>query len=1243
MRDRSSRTMRGLIVAIVCILLCIAMVFGFAACGSNVQSPYIGDNGNWYVDGKDTNVPATGPAGPQGEKGDKGEDGKDFVGSVDGGDGEELPAIVEGKAEKVTPDGGLSEGSKYYPSYSTFEEVREAGKNVNIELASEGFTLLKNADNALPLTAKETNVSLLGYKSYSLQLGGGGSGSGRPGIYGVPTATLTQSLADAGFKVNPKLVDFYAGVSSEIDATDFPAAVTGTCEGYKDAAIVTIARSGAEGSDHKTSGQDVNKDKHALELTDAEQSLIKYAKAHFNKVIVLINSANIMEVGALNEEKTDSNLGVDAIMWIGHTGNDGAAAIGPILNGTVNPSGHTVDIWASDFTKGPTFTNFGDMSQNKNADGTPMDNKLYIDGTPVEAGQGLPSGFSGSYHSVEYREGIYMGYRYYETVAEDMDAASAGSGEKWYSENVVYPFGYGLSYTTFEWELADVAETAQIKAADDTVTMRVKVTNTGAVAGKDVVQVYYTAPYTKGGIEKASTNLVGFAKTDMLEPGESDIVTVKFVAQDMASFDWNDKNDNDFSGYELEKGDYVISICRDSHEVVDSVVRTISSDIQCTTDYQTGKTIKTLFTGEVEGLERYKSTNDALEANLISRENGLTQPAASTIEDRTITDADLQLYDSESVYYSCQDLEDDVWYVSDTPASWDQGKGVKGNDGMYELTLKDMVGVSYTEPTIVDGTVQLATDADSQKWEEFMNQLTWEEMASIIPDGMYGMRNTLPSIGKEGQFGGDGPTQLGWNANMIRGYGDGAYDMGTNWVVAPITAATWNVELCAKQGAIIGDEALFLGINEWEGPGMNTHRSPFSGRNFEYYSEDGVQGAKIAVAVTKAASDKGLVCNMKHMFLNDQETNRNTSGGVFTWADEQTMREIYLKPFEACVKDADCKGAMTAFNRIGDAVTSTNYALLECLFRQEWGFRGRFVTDYQDYKEYRYLNLMCRVGQEMPMGGTIASADGKMMGDASSVEGTWDATKKMVLVAANEEDAARCEELRQAADTYMIHTNGAPQSAELKTLETVESPTHYFAVRKVAQRLLYTYVNSNAMKNALGKAALAEDTFETKTLSSVNIALSVDKETVGASDVSFRLAGDSKLPEGLSMNASGVISGSPVTSGNYTIDIEVVSDNWVVDTDELTINVASSLSYSGSNIVCNAIEDGKINGNTVESVTFTATGAGVTVSPDGTVTGSAGTHTIEVTANIVAYRSGWGGSKTYYNYTTTEVLEITIA
>ena len=413
--------------------------------------------------------------------------------------------IVETIVEATgTTTGDLEAEGKFYADYSSDEELAEAGNSVHLEMVEEGQVLLKNDNDALPLSEDEMNVTFLGIGTIDYVRGGGGSGATTGTDYALDWVTAFEM---EGFNVNPKTIELYenlftalggeheandSGSLLEPDMSYYSNSVISTFNSYSDAAIVCISRFGRENIDLETNNVDGHSDEndHYLQLDDNELELIKLAKTYFDKVIVIINSSNIMQIPEL-EADTDTEYGVDAIIWVGGLGDQGTLATAEIITGEVNPSGHTVDIWPSDFTQDPTFFNYGDMSQNVGEDGERMSSYLtYSDGT------------TSVYSDVEYREGIYYGYRYYETKADDMDDAEEGSGEAWYEENVTYPFGYGLSYTTFEWELAGISSSLTIEDPAQTITMKVKVTNTGDVAGKDVVQLYATTPYTSGGADR---------------------------------------------------------------------------------------------------------------------------------------------------------------------------------------------------------------------------------------------------------------------------------------------------------------------------------------------------------------------------------------------------------------------------------------------------------------------------------------------------------------------------------------------------------------------------------------------------------------------------------------------------------------------------------------------------------------------------------------------------------------------
>lgn len=1040
--------------------------------------------------------------------------------------------VAETVTETNVPVTGAQTGfvtsqGKYYVDFASLAEERAAAKALNVQVAEEGFVLLKN-DGVLPLDAPNTSVSMFGYRSADIMMGGGGSGSGRPGQYGVPKTTLEAGMTQAGFRVNQRLASFYSTKSEEVAPADMPASVEYTYHAYGDVALIVVSRSGSEGRDEVTYGympkQNSDANAHMLELTDREKDLIRYVKQKFDKVILIVNSSNAMELAEVNEERTADNLGVDAILWVGHTGNDGAAAIGSILAGKVSPSGRTADTYAVDFTKDPTFTNFGSNEQNFE-NGERMNNNVYVGDEMTD------------YHSVEYREGIYVGYRYYETKGHD-------AGEAWYDENVLYPFGYGLSYTTFSQEIVeDVKPSATIGAANETITVKVKVTNTGDVAGKEVVQLYYSAPYTEGGIEKAYVNLGAFAKTGLLQPGESEIVTLQMVAQDMASFDWNDANDNGFIGYELEKGDYQISIRRNAHEEIASVTRSVPETICCTTDYTTGAEIKSLFTGE-EGLEAYRSTNDTLENNLMSRDEGLEVPAAATKEDRTWDQAVVDELDAQKAYYSLNDSEDSPWYVSQVPDTWTQNAGVRDENGKTAIQLADMAGVPYTEPTVVDGVATAATDEGTKKWDEYMNQLTYDEMALLVSYGGFG-QPAVETIGKRQNGAYDAAAHPFWNGAMFGGATAPENQMGTNWVTPAVWGCTWNTDLAYQIGIMTGNEALLFNINGLYGFSLNIHRSPFGGRNFEYLSEDALLTGKLAAALSRAATEKGLVTYTKHFMMNNQETNRNTNGGVISWATEQAIREIYAKPYEIAVKEGNNSAFMTAFNRIGLSTCSTNYALLELLTRSEWGFCGHNVTDYMDYPEYRFTNLMVRAGNELPLGGPNKLIGKGKGGNSSSTEGTWSAEQNTVLVAATVEAAEAADTARRAGE-------------DASAYETVPSATQYFAVRKAAQRILYSNANSNAILNGYASEISATVTYKVgDRLGSFFGGRDIVKPcfTERYADVcDIRVLDAAEIP-GVTIDAAGVANGTLETAGDYVVHAVGIVEGWVYVRLTLTISV----------------------------------------------------------------------------------------
>ena len=1048
------------------LLLALAMILSMAACEPEESENPSGD-------------PSASQSDPSNSGNPNNPNNPNVGGGLVGGN-------VTGTALK---SGAISANGKFYTDYATLAEEQQAAKALAIRIAEEGDVLLKNANNALPLSASETRVTLFGMATIKLIEAGGGSGAGSLGNNGITPSTVQSSLEDAGFIVNQKTLDLYnkfqtlGTIYNELPIENYGPSVTSTYKSYNDAAIITFDRIGAENVDCATNNvpDHADENEHYLQLDDNERALVRHVKQYFDKVIVLINSANIMQIPDLAADKTASNLGVDAILWVGTTGNNAIDAVGRILNGSVNPSGHTVDLWSSDFTKDPTFFNFGHDDQNIDATGSRMDAYFYD-----------RNGNRTVYTEVEYREDIYMGYRYYETVAADKNAAGQ-NGESWYQEHVLYPFGFGLSYTTFDWELLTPSG-GSITNHTQQLNVQVKVTNTGSVAGKDVVQLYYTAPYTEGGIEKAAINFAQFEKTDLLQPGESQILTLSIVAQDMASYDYNDANGNGFSGWELEAGTYTISLNKDSHTPVCTLTVDVASDIKCETDYATGNTNEPVYVGD------FTSTNDSLLLNKLTRGDLVDGklPSPASVADRTLTDAQLALLDSQDTFDPYQDKSSDPWYYDSVPSGWTQAAGHNADYSDVTIKFADMAGVAKSDT----------------KWTQFMNQLTWEELCDLVTVGTGAV--ALPSIGKAADKSSDGPVQISG---------------GTLFAGAPITAATYNKELAYEMGRMVANECIFKGINEWLGPGCNIHRSPFSGRNFEYYSEDGVQGGLICAAVVKGATDKGVMTMLKHFYGNDSESYRADYGGIATFATEQALREIYLRGFEYGVKFGGTIGIMSSFNRIGWTVTSGSYATCKTLLRDQLGFEGFVVGDAWT-KDYAPLNMYVRGGTDEVLGTGSSYAKNDL------TRGKWSAEQNVVLVPANAEEKAA-------------------------NVNSTASPTQYVNVRIAAQNMLYARANSTVNNNCLSGAEI-----EVNIMRGVNdsAALSVG----GSTDVEVTLAGG-ELPAGLKIENGAVSGKTNAAEGSYTVNVNIVADGWVTTSGTLTVNVVSAMLFDGKNITADGV------------------------------------------------------------------------
>ena len=833
---------------------------------------------------------------------------------------------------------------------SVSDEAKKASEDINVEIGEEGIVLAKNNDGTLPL-APNSNLNVFGWAATNPIYGGTGSGSAD----NTGNIDILQSLEDAGFNVNQSLIDMYVDYSAtrelggnvvSVNYTDWSLPeppvekytddLMNEAKSFSDTALVVISRSGGEGQDepqdmkavidgtyntaerdadghenytylassyknNSTSYDDFDEGEHYLELSNTEEDMIELVTSEFRNVIVVINANNTMELGWVNDYES-----IKSVLLVPGTGATGMEALGEILNGTVNPSGRTADTFVYDLFDTPTVNNYGSFVYNNVQD---MKDEF------TEADEA----FKGAFGFVNYVEGIYVGYKFYETAAEE--------GLINYDEKVLYPFGYGLSYTNFTQEITGFTEN------NDSVSVEVTVTNTGDVAGKDVVELYYNPPYYNGGIEKASVNLIDFDKTAVLAPGESQVVSFDVAYEDMASYDSkNTKVSSGNGGYILEAGDYTLSIRSDSHNVIDERTFTVDSDIDYSVDGRSsdGQAANNQFQDYSLGKITYLSRADGF-ANY---EEAIAAPAEELFAmDDEVKDF-IRLHSVAEYDPTVFDNPDDEMPVT----------GAKNG-----MNLKDFVGVSY----------------DDESWNLLLDQMTFEDMANMVNLGGF-QTAAVDSVGKVLTLDSDGTSGLNdWYIGVY----------GTAYATEYLIAQTWNKELAYRIGQAEGEEYASAGIYGTYSPAMNTHRSAFGGRNFEYYSEDGVLAGNIAKNTVNGLATKGVYAYIKHFVLNDQEVNRCSF--LQTFADEQAIREIYMKPFEICVKsNVEAGGAeagyplavMSSFNFIGDIWSGANPYLLNNVLRGEWGFRGMVLTDWNGDYGYQNTDDAVRNGNDAMLG-----------------------------------------------------------------------------------------------------------------------------------------------------------------------------------------------------------------------------------------------------------------------------------
>ncbi len=887
------------------------------------------------------------------------------------------------------------ESYMYYESdYFSKDLTLQAANLLNEEIVGEGVILLKNLNDALPI-ADSGKVSVFGKNSVNLVYGGSGSGEKS----GLLETDLFVSLEMAGFTVNPTLKSFYENNSEsgsgrpsnpamgallsgfptgETPISNYTQAVKNSYSEYNDAAIVVFSRIGGEGYDLPRTMQVSTTDStpiegagsaddHYLQLDANEKALVEEVKANFDKVIIILNSATTMQIGDLEDDSD-----VDSILWIGTTGGTGINALGKILSGDINPSGRTVDTYVRDFKADPTWRNFA-FNDERNGN-------RYMVGD-----------VNRPFYFVDYEEGIYVGYRYWET--RGFVELSNNPTSTWYEDHVVYPFGYGLSYTEFETEIlsSSLADGATL-TKDGVIDVTVRVKNTGSVRGKEVVQLYYTAPYYENGIEKAHVVLGAFAKTNLLNPGQRQDIKLSLNVMDMASYDYNDANDNGFKGYELEGGQYEIKIMKNANELIDSLTYSVpSGGFLLNSDTEYGVQPANRFDDVSAKINSANPEATGGTMTVMSRANFEgTFPSKPTADDRTVTAE----FISSFAYSQTPWLEDEgqPYYV---PLAPNQASSIIPTDSVT-LMFYDMIGVDYDDPL----------------WDTFLDQLTVSQMAGLIGSGNF-HTEPLVNLGKPRTTDPDGPVGF---TNFMEVGDATVYD--TAFYASPtVLAATWNKDLAYEQGLMIGNEGIWgnergdqTSYSGWYAPAVNIHRTPFSGRNWEYYSEDGFMSGAMAANVIIGASEKGVYTYIKHFAVNDQETNRD-SNGLLTWLDEQAMREIYLKPFEIAVKVGNTSAMMSSFNRLGKVWAGGSYELLTDVLRNEWGFQGMVITDYNVYAH-------------MP-------AD---------------------------------QMIRAGGDLNLIQDKRPTTSTEALT------PTQISLMRSASKNILYTVVNSNAM-NGLGEDA----------------------------------------------------------------------------------------------------------------------------------------------------------------------------
>ena len=770
------------------------------------------------------------------------------------------------------------------------DETNEEAAEVAEEIMEDGIVLLKN-ESLLPLNETK-KLNIFGWESINPAYGGAGSG-GINDLYDI--VSLNQGLENAGFSINQELVDFYNNYGAdnpemsiqkqswtlpEPPVDTYSDELIKSAKEYSDVAVVVLSRKAGEGHndipmDVRKAAYDNNSDEyddfpegeHYLQLSQTERDMVDMVCSNFDNVIVVYNGANQFELGFADEYPQ-----IKSVVWCPGTGNVGFNALGKVFSGEVNPSGKTPDTFVYDMTTAPWWNNAEKTEYTNLAD-------MAVEGMNAGTAQVYAPAFT------NYVEGIYVGYKYYETAAQE--------GAIDYDKTVQYPFGYGLSYTEFEQKMGE------LKEKDGQISVDVEVTNTGDVAGKDVVEVYYKPPYTNGGIEKSSANLIEFAKTDLLQPGESQTVTVTFSIEDMASYD-----ENNAKAYVLEKGDYVISINSDSHTALDQKTYTADKDVVYKGENKRASddTAATNVFEDAKGDITYLSRAD----HFANYEEAIAAPASAELGEPYVSEYHLNSNFDKTTYLNDEDV------MPTTGA--DNG-----------LTLADMRDADYDDP----------------RWEKLLDQLTVDEMANMIAMAGY-QTAAMDSVGKVATLDFDGPAAINNNFTGVGSIG---------FPIEVVVASTWNKELAQAWGECMGKISQEMGAEGWYAPGMNTHRTAFGARNYEYFSEDGVLAGNMGANAVEGARKYGVYSYIKHFALYEGNAKM-----VSVWSNEQAIREIYLKPFEISVKQGGANAVMVSWSFLGDKWTGESSNLMKTVLRDEWGFRGMALTDFFRNNGHGFMN-----------------------------------------------------------------------------------------------------------------------------------------------------------------------------------------------------------------------------------------------------------------------------------------------